>query len=230
MKRFAIALLLGTFAVLTVGPRAAAAQSLFFDYVGFDYESPDPDPSIFGEVTSGYNGVGEVPGLFAPLVADTVLNEYTYYITGLISTSRNVVGPYIIVNYTAGTLSVYEDAKSGGTHFNYGTNPPDPPRSPDTFVDGTPFVTGALTNFQIVFNTSNGSGSYEGDFEVTGGKEVSNGDIPLNQRKGWTFAGGTGNSLQIPEGYDHQIDGQVFLNEPVPARHSTLGAIKALYR
>jgi len=34
----------------------------------------------------------------------------------------------------------------------------------------------------------------------------------------------------MPEGYAHQVDGQVFLNEPVPTKTTTWGGLKAQYR
>ena len=63
---------------------------------------------------------------------------------------------------------------------------------------------------------------------MTGGSQLVN--VPSNQRAGWTFAGTTANELNRPSGYDHQVDGQVFLNEPVPAKPSSWGAVKARYR
>jgi hypothetical protein len=229
MKRSAIAVIVALVAMAAVVPSQAGAQQLLYDYVGFDYEFPNPDPSLFGEIGSGYQGVGEVPVLFAPLVSDQSLNEYTYYMTGLTSANRQVFGDFVVINYAGpGTITVYEDSRSGGTPFDYGVNPPSPGFAPDSFVDGSPILVGSLTNFVFVFNTTNNSGSYEGDFEAVGGTQFGN--IPANQRKGWTFSGGTGNSTEIPGGYLHQIDGQVFLNEPVPTKSSTLGGIKALYR
>ncbi len=229
MRRLVIPFALGLFALLAVSGTAARADSLFIDYVGYDYESPNPDASQFGEVGSGYVSLGLVPGLFAPLVADTSLYQYTYHISGLTSIAVTPVGAFIIIDYTPGTLSVYEDAKSGGTAADYGINPPNG-TAPPTFVDGTLFVTGQLTNFTYVLNTIDGTGSFEANYEVTGGKEVLNNDIPVNQRKGWTFAGTSANELNMPEGYAHQVDGQVFLNEPVRTQSTTWGGIKARYR
>jgi hypothetical protein len=229
MRRIAIGLFLGLLTLAVFMPAAARAQTLFLDYVGYDYEDPNPDNSQFGEVGSGYVSLGLVPGLFAPLVADTSLYQYTYYISGLTSVAVTPVGPFIIVSYTPGTLSVYEDSKSGGTPADYGINPPNG-TAPPTFVDGTLFVTGTLTNFVYVLNTLDGTGSFEANYEVTGGKEVLNNDIPANQRKGWTFAGTSANELNMPEGYAHQVDGQVFLNEPVRTQSTTWGGIKARYR
>ena len=229
MKRLAIAFLVAAFALGTLGAQVARAQAyLLIDYVGFDYEDPNPDPGDFGENGSGYVGLGEVPGLFAPLTPDFANNEYTYYIHGLMQTNRQTFGAFIVIDYTPGRLDVFEDSKTLGTPHDFGTNPPSA-LAPGTFTDGTLFISGALTNFRFVFNTVNQTGSYEADFEADAGSQLGN--IPATDRKGWTFAGATGNSTQIPEGYYHQIDGQVFLNNtPVRAQRTSWGGVKGLYR
>lgn len=202
------------------------ADTLLFDYVGFDYESPDPNPGTFGEAGSGYVGIGTVPGLFSPLVADTTQYQYTYLISGLAPLSTTAIGSYIIVDYSPGTLAIYEDSKFAGTGAAYGTAPPNA-TAPSTFTDGTLFLTGTLAGFQFVYNSATNTGSYNANFTVTGGSQLVN--FPLYQRDGWTFAGASGNALDIPGGYLHQIDGQNFLG-PVPARASSWGQIKAAYR
>jgi len=226
MKRMATTAVFAVLAMCAAGPRASHAQTLFFDYVGFDYESPNPNPGVFGEPGSGYVGLGFVPGLFAPLVADTASNQYTYVISSLSPVSQTAFGTFVIINYGPGSLSIYEDSKSSGTPADYGSNPPSAV-APATFTDGTLFLTGTLTNFQIVLNTANGTGSYEANFEVTGGSQLVN--VPSNQRTGWTFAGASGNALNIPPGYAHQIDGQTFLNQAVRVRSASWGGIKARY-
>lgn len=227
MKKKAIAFLLGMFALNAGFTPAAGAAQLLFDYVGYDYESPNPDPSQFGELGSGYISLGEVPVLFAPLVFNTVANEYTYVISGLTAVNRNVVGPFIIVDYAGGALDVYEDSRSLGTAYDFGVNPPNA-TAPPTFVDGTHYLGGALTNFRFVYNTVDNSGSFEANYQVTGGSQLAN--VPLNLRSGWTFAGVTSNEINMPEGYEHQVDGQVLVEEVVPAKDTSWGALKANYR
>lgn len=227
MKRSAIALFLGLLALGVVHLPAANAQILLLDYVGFDYEDPDPDNTQFGEVGSGYHSLGDVPGLFAPLVSDQVNNEYTYHIYGLSPVSITPVGPFMIVNYGPGAIDVWEDSRASGTAADFGANPPNA-TSPGTFTDGTLILQGALSGFQFVFNTNSNSGSFEAGLTVTGGSQLGN--IPANQRVGWTFAGATANSLERPAGYQHQVDGQIFLERPVPATSTTWGKIKASYR
>jgi hypothetical protein len=226
MKRLATPFLL---LLLCIGlPAAASAQSLLFDYVGFDYENPDPNPGTFGEAGTGYVSLGFVPNLFGPyLVFDTTLNEYTYVMSGLTLNNINAFGNIVILDYSPGTLSIYEDLKSTGTPGDYGTNPPGP-QAPPTFVDGTLFLTGTLTGFQIVLDVVNETGSFNADYAITGGSQFVN--FPLNQLTGWTFAGATGNALNIPSGYYHQIDGQTFLNKPLLARRVSWAGLKQSYR
>jgi len=225
--RKATPFVLGVMLLLALPPQVARAQSLLFDYLGFDYEDPDPIPGSFGEPGSSYVGLGTVPGLFAPLAADTATYQYTYVISGLTVSSTTMYPPsYEVVDYGTGTLKIYEDAKSGGTPADYGTNPPNG-TAPPTFTDGTLFLDAKLTGFQLILNTATGTGSYEAVLEVTGGTQFGNFG---SQKKGWTFAGTTGNALNIPSGYAHQVDGQVYLNEPSPARRTSWGAIKKGYR
>jgi hypothetical protein len=225
MTRLTLRFILGV--ALLVVPLAAHADTLLFGYQGFDYESPDPNPATFGEAGSSYVGVGFVPFLFAPLVADTASNQYTYYISGLTPVSTQMFGTFLVVDYGTGSMSIYEDSKATGTPADYGANPPNGV-TPSTFVDGTPYLLSTVNNFQFVFNTANGSGSYEGTLNFTGGSQIGN--FPTNQRSGWQFAGSSGNALNVPPGYYHQIVGQAFLGEALATRHTTWGALKSLYR
>lgn len=214
-------------AVLLLGFSAPLkADTLLFDYVGFDYENPDPVPGTFGEAGSGYVGIGVVPGLFAPLVADTAQYQYTYILGGMTPVSTTTISSYIIVDYTVGTLSIYEDSKLLGTGGDYGTAPPNG-TAPSTFTDGNLYLMGTLAGFQFVYNTATNTGSYNAMFTVTGGSQLVN--FPLYQRDGWTFAGASGNALDTPDGYLHQVDGQNFLG-PVPTRAASWGQLKAAYR
>ena len=224
MRRIVTPWIFAVLALLAYAP-VTHAQSLLFDYVGFDFELPNPDPQQFGEVGSGYVGVGTVPYLFGPLTSDTNLNEYTYVMSGLQVAGVQAFGQFRIISYSAGNVTIYEDARLGGTTADFGVNPV---AIPPSFADGVPILVGALTNFQFVLDTSSGTGSFEAVFAVTGGSQFGN--FPLNQRKGWTFSGATVNALNIPQGYAHQVDGQTFLDAPSPARKVSWGRLKAGYR
>jgi len=228
MKRSILCALLIAGLVIGFSSPNAEAQELLLDYVGYDYEFPDPDTTVFGELGSGYVGLGFVPVIFSPLVADMVNNEYTYHLFGLTSGLVSVFGDFVVIDYSGpGTIRVYEDALLGGTAADYGINPPNA-AAPATFSDGTLILEGTITTFQVILNTVSNSGSYEAVFEATGGSQIGN--IPVNQREGWTFAGLTGNELNMPEGYEHQVDGQIFLNPPVAVESTTWGRIKRTFR
>src|SRR5947208_1315808 len=126
MHRCVPRLILAVGLLLALPLPAAHAQSLLFDYLGFDYESPNPDSTQFGEPGSGYVGLGTVPGLFSPLVADTAANQYTYVITGLVSSSRTPFSNYFVVDYGSGTLSIYEESQSTATSAGFGASPLNP--------------------------------------------------------------------------------------------------------
>lgn len=203
------------------------AQSLLFDYLGFDYEFPNPNPTAFGEAGSGYTALGTVPNLFSPLVSNTATNEYTFVMSGFTPTSVQTFGTFSIVNYSAGTITIYEDPLAGGTLADYGASAPAGP-PPASFTDGSAILVGTITNLQFQFDTSSNSGSFEAVFNVTGGSQLGN--FPLNQRKGWTFSGASSNALNIPSGYIHQVDGQTFLDAPSAVRRTSWGRLKQEYR
>jgi hypothetical protein len=225
MRSLLTTFLLAACAVVSLAP-AAHADSLLFDYVGFDYEFPNPNVATFGEPGSAYVALGTVPFLFAPLTSNTTLNEYTFVIQCQTPTVLPV-GSMEIVQYATGTVSIYEDSKAAGTTADFAPNPPNG-QVPGTFTDGTLVMVGTLANFQLVVDASNGVGSFEGVMNVTGGSQIGN--FPLNQRTGWTFSGTTGEALNIPQGYYHQVDGQAFLDAPVAARRITWGRLKAGYK
>lgn len=224
MRRIVTPLWVAALALLAFAP-ITQAQTLLFDYVGFDYQTPANVP--FGAPGTSYTGLGTVPFLFAPLTSDTNNNEYTYVMSGLQPSSQQAVGQFRIINYSSGTITLYEDSKLGGTAADWGSAPPNAV-APATFIDGTPILVGTLTNFQFVVDTASGTGSFEAVFTVTGGSQLGN--FPLNQRKGWTFSGATTNALNIPAGYAHQIDGQAFLDSPVATRKMSWGRLKSDYR
>jgi hypothetical protein len=227
MKQLALVLLLAVLGFVAPRPHAAEADTLFVYYIGYDYESPNPDPGNFGEPGSQYNALGAAMDMGAPLVPDTTSNNYTFAIQGLTPTLVQNFGTFIVIDYAPGLFQVYEDSKTSGTAADFGVNPPNA-TAPSTFTDGSLFVQGQLTNFQLVLNTTSGSGSFNADFTVNGGSQLGN--VPVNQRTGWTFAGVTANEINRPSGYGHQVVGQVFLNAPVPAQARSWGAVKAQYR
>ena len=228
MKRSATPWRLLVALLLALVPAAAhAQQSLILDMRGFDYQDPDPSPGSFGVLGSGYVGVGDLTGLYAPLVFDATNNYYTYIVHGMSVTSVVPFGQHVAINYTGGTLEIYEDSKSGGTD---GVWAPDPPnaQSPGTFTDGSLYLHATLTNFQFVIDTNTLSGSYEGDITFDGGAHL--GDLPANDRSGWTFAGVTSRAANIPHNWYHQVAAESFVQSITVTRRSSWGGIKNLYR
>jgi hypothetical protein len=225
MRRLITSCLLAAFACGVLAT-AGRADTLLFDYVGFDYETPNNNPG-FGEVGSTYVGLGTCPFLFAPLTSDQTLNEYTYVMEA-VQSNVATIGSHTVITFAPGaTIKLYADSRSTGTEGTFGTNPPNA-TAPSTFNDGENILEGALTSLQYVFDTNTGTGYFEAVFTVTGGTQLGN--FPLNQRTGWTFSGVTANALNIPQGYAHQVDGQTFLNEPTTTRRTTWGKLKAGYR
>lgn len=203
----------------------ASAVSLLADYRGYDYEPTRSGPG-FGDVGNTYQVVTTIPELGAPLTYNFGVNEYTCVLTGLTSVSKLSLGTFDIIGYSGGTLTIYCDALSGGTVATYGTNPANA-TAPSSFVDGTAILVGNLTNFQVVYDNATQTGSFEGDLTFVGGSQLGN--FPTNQRSGWTFAGVTSNSPIAPAGYTHQVDGSVYLDNPVPVQASTWSGIKGQY-
>src|SRR5262245_16739392 len=111
MRSLVTTLFLAVCALVAI-PTAPRAQSLLFDYVGFDYEIKSGGPA-FGDVGNEYVGLSTVPFLFAPLTSNTTLNEYTCVMNGLTSTGFMTIGAYRLIDYTGGTITIYEDAKAG---------------------------------------------------------------------------------------------------------------------
>lgn len=219
----ALSLGIGVLAMMWAVP--AGAVSLLADYQGFDYEPSHPGPN-FGDVGNTYEVLSTVPQLGAPLVFNLAVNQYTVVITGLTSVSKMALGTYDIIGYSGGTVTVYEDAIGGGTAATYGITPPNG-TAPSTFIDGTAILVGSLSSFQVVFDNATRTGSFEGNLNFNGGSQIGN--FPANQRSGWTFAGVTGNAPTIPKDYLHQVDGSIYLDNPVATQITTWGSVKALF-
>ena len=204
----------------------AGAVNLLADYQGFDYEPTKVGPA-FGDPGNTYEVLATVPQLGAPLVFNLGANQYTVVITGLTSVAKMPLGTYDVITYVGGSVNVYEDAIGGGTAANYGVNPVNA-TAPATFVDGTNILVGTLSSFQVVYDNATRTGSFEGTLTFTGGSQIGN--FPTNQRSGWTFAGVTGNSPITPTGYLHQVDGSIYLDNPVATQVTTWGGIKAQFK
>ncbi len=209
-------------------PAKAHADQFLADFRGFDYEDPD-NGAGFGDVGDGYNSLGLIVAVNpALLTCDFVNNEYTYQFKDLAATGSDFSAPFLFLFYSNGRFRIFEDPISGGTAHDYGINPPNA-TAPPTFTDGTLILGGAVSNFVLTIDVTNNNGSFNGDIAFDEGTQ--SGSIPPAQLNGWTFAGLTsGGATGTPEGYVHQVDGEIRVPDVVSTKSSTWGAVKDLYR
>ena len=214
-------------AALTM-PVQAFADQFLADFRGFDYEDPNSSAG-FGNVGDGYNSLGDVVQVNpALLTADFTNNQYTYQFKDLVALAQESAPPFLFVFYSPGRFRIYEDPIGSGTNRDYGVNPPNA-TAPSTFVDGTLILGGQVTNFILTLDLTNNNGSFNGD--ITFDEGTQQGSIPPASLNGWTFAGLTsGGGTGTPEGYSHQVDGQIRVPGPVPATPTSWGKVKNLYR
>lgn len=214
MKNGVMALLVG---LLSLTPTTGAMALSLMDYVGYSWEGGAFPPSNAGEEL---NIVATIDGISAPLTWDPPNNEYTIHTSQLISQGEEHPDPNnVVVHYAGGMLNIYEDAQFNSAP---GQNPPNA-TAPDTYKDGSPYLTSVLSDFVIYYNTQYNSGAFEGDVTFTGG---SNYDELGSQTTGYTFGGIF--LFGVPPGYDLQWDGQILLDQ-VPVQASTWGSIKNVF-
>jgi hypothetical protein len=209
-------------------PALAQADQFLADFRGYDYEDPDLGAG-FGDPGDGYASLGLVTEVNpAMLTANFVANEYTYQFRDLIVIGSDAAPPFVYLFYSPGRFRIFEDSRTTGTVADYGINPPNA-LAPPTFTDGTLILGGVVSNFVIQLNTSNNNGAFNGD--ITFDEGTQQGSIPPAQLNGWTFAGLTsGGGTGTPEGYDHQVDGEIRVPDVVPAQPKSWGQVKSLYR
>ena len=99
--------------------------------------------------------------------------------------------------------------------------------APATFTDGQVALGGQVTSFVVTYNFALDQGTFSGSIDFDEGSDL--GYIPTAMRGGWTFGGIAGSPL-VPQGYDHQVNGQCQVPSVTPVAHMTWGAIKSLYR
>lgn len=228
MKRFLLLLLLLP-ALVVAQPASAQTEELLCDFSGYDYEDPDVDPSEFGAAGDYYNMFGFVSSVNpAYITADYANNEYTIEFWNLWSAGYFDFYPFRFITYTVGTVGIYEDALCCGTPGVFGINPPNA-TAPSSFLDGTLILGGDVDNFGLTLNLDDGTGNFTGDVIFNAGTQVGN--IPPNTTRVYTFAGLTsGPTAQVPEGYVHQVTGEIKIELPVQTQNTSWGRMKALYR
>ncbi|GJM43239.1 MAG: hypothetical protein DHS20C21_00810 [Gemmatimonadota bacterium] len=156
-----------------------------------------------------------------PLVWDTANYNYSGQISQLLSLGEAVFGTTHVASYSGGLFTIYVDWLP--SNHDYGINPPNA-TAPSTFTDGiSTYLDGFFTDFTLTYNSVTASGSFSGSLNFTGGDVFP----LLTATEGWTF--GANVAGFSPEGYDLQINGDVFLSV-VSVEDESWGGIKSLYR
>lgn len=229
MKRLILLL-----ALLTLGVFTANAQTYEdIDLIGYVYEtgvpgSPGLPPSDPGDVLAG---LGFLDGFsYAPFfpVADY---EYTWVMDGLVSQGAVDLGNGVFrATYTGGTLDLIADPflGAGYTPGDYGMDPPQA-AAIGSFSDGEVYMYGTITTFVLTYDTVNGTGNYQGSVVFELGPNVGNADEELANPTGLTLAGTLDDST-VPQGYDLESDGHIYLDPTVPNEDVTWSGLKNLYR
>lgn len=237
MRRRATLLLL---LMLLAFAAPASATQFLLGFTGFDYDLPAPGSTHYLDVGDGWRSVGFVtsvdPGLLGSYV-DFSVNEYTYYLFNLTVATSMYFGTYLeadFSNVTGARTRYFQDPIAGGTHGDYGTNPPNA-TAPSTFTNGAVALGGKTYNFVLTYDTLPGQGDFYGNMDLDEGVDLIY--IPVSQRPGWVVGGLSGShnltgppNPNIPPGYDHQVNGECRRADLTPSTHRTWGAIKALYR
>lgn len=203
----------------------AQAQNATIDYQGYAWETGGFPPSNVNDVL---NIVGVVDNIDTRFGINLLVDEVTLWVTNLVSTGQVDIGGGILsIAYSGGNIELWQDPSR---NHDYGINPPSL-TSPPTFVDGTLFLGGTLSDFFLFFDPSTGSGAYEGNIDFTSGSGLTT----LNQinADGYTFGGvlnSTASGGNVPQGYDLQVDGLIEVEVIVGVEETGWGAVKQLYR
>ncbi len=204
---------------------AASADTFLFDYNGFDWV----EWGDLGDVGTCYTAMGCVVSHNATfLTLDYVANEYTFVIdyTCHIS-SAGPFGPNEIYTYAPVPIDVYCDSKTTGTLKDYNSGPVVWPAITSTFTDGEKILGGDTQNVIFVVNTSTGNGNMQTIIDWNEGTQLAG--IPVESRTMSMSLNGLthdGAGVIVPPGYDWQIDGQVFIQDPVPVERTSWGNLK----
>jgi hypothetical protein len=213
------------FAALALVPVGASAQNAIIDYQGYAWETGGFPPSNAGDA---FEMVGVVDAIDSRFGINFALEEVTLHVSGLISTGQvDLGGGMLQIAYSGGAIDIFRDPSQ---NHDYGVNPANA-TAPPTFVDGTLLLGGTLSSFFMFFDSSTGTGAYEGSCSFTSGTGLA----ALNQlnANGYTF-GGTLNSgasaNNVPQGYDLQCDGVVEVEVIIGVENESWGTIKDMYR
>ena len=212
--------------------RPAAADTTLLSFGGYDYHLAAAGSSHYLDVGDSYFSLGFVTGFDPALLGghvDTSVNEYTYFLNGL-TVEVTFFGSGLLeadFSNTGGARArFYEDPLATGTHGVFGVAPENA-TAPSTFTDGQVALGGQISNFVVTYNFVADQGTFSGSIDFDEGSDL--GFLPIAQRGGWAFGGIAGSPL-VPQGYDHQVNGQCQVPSTTPTAHVTWGSIKSLYR
>lgn len=181
---------------------------------GFDMSDPGDELHLMSNITSitGPDGLPYFPGTY----------QYTLVVTGLISNGEiDLGGGLSQVTFNLGDFAIYEDDLTPSDWNEY----PSIPDPPDSFMDGSVWLSGPFIDFTMDLFRDFGQGAFEGHIELTGGSAIA-----WFTEDAYTF-GGTlipPHNPGIPDGYDLSVDGEVNVSS-VATENSTMSQIKALY-
>jgi len=215
------------FVVLSVLLMTGSAQAdvALIDYQGYSYESGGFTPSNPGDLLTI---VGVVDNLDVRFGVNLLTTEITVVASGLVSGGQvDIGGGYLSVAYSYGSLKLYDDPSMD---HDYGVNPPNG-TAPSTFTNGTLFLGGDFDNFFLYFDTTTGTGAYEGYLTFDEGTGLAT----LNQinAPGYTFGGVLSSAAaggNVPTGYDLQVDGVIQVGPFVAVQPKSWGAVKEMFR
>jgi hypothetical protein len=207
--------------ILCFAATASGRAGPFFDFYGYSFS--DGDPTAVGTTTTvatRFNSIQPEPALSF----DFAQYEVTALIEDLLAVSVEDHAPVRTIRYDHGEIRVYQDIEKNSL---WEANPPNS-EVPHSFEDGDLILIGHFTECMMIFNLTGGNGTVQGHVTFTGGSRLAE----LPQAEGWLFFGGTTMSPQggLPLGYSLAWDPQLLAQAPVPARRSTWGAVRAMYR
>src|SRR5262245_12959873 len=212
-------------AAVLVGASGASAQNALIDYQGYAWETGDFPPSNAGDVLSF---VGVVDAIDSRFGVNFATEEVTLYVTSLTSTGQvDMGGGVLSIAYTGGNIQLWRDPSQD---HNYGVNPPNA-TAPLSFINGSLFLGGTLSNFFMFYDPSTGSGAYEADANFIAGTGLAT--LNQIQANGYTFGGtldASGSGGNLPAGYDLQVDGVIEVEVIVGVEQQSWSQIKGLYR
>ncbi|OGF15754.1 MAG: hypothetical protein A2W00_02000 [Candidatus Eisenbacteria bacterium RBG_16_71_46] len=243
-KFFGVAAVLGSLAAgvlaspaMAIGP-CDTGVLIDWDADGFAYETAYTPATFNSALGSQLTCVGHVSLFCTPfddLEANILINakEYTFIFKNLVSAGTVVSGGggfnQYDTDYTGGVFEIWEDTYGDAPRAST-PMPPNPPNAsvPSKFINGTKILEGTISDFHTEITSFMGSanGSFRANWLFTGGTLYNRvAALGPNLMQGvWVVT-----PSSLPTGYSAHPDGK-FDAPSTPARSSTWGTIKSLYR